>query len=97
MEDFDSGNNTAHIAVRNSLDMIRGSAPIFFLSKNTPDTVSRNPVPQARRWLHTPVHVRLLKYFRLLERSAVDICRPFLYAVLIVITFHNLEHNKKVG
>ena len=33
-------------------------------------------VPQAGRWLHTPVLVPLLKYFRLLAGSAVDICRP---------------------
>ena len=61
--------------------------PIFFLSKNTPDTVSCNPVPQAGRWLHTPVHVHLLKYFRLLVESAVDMCRPFLYTVLVVSVF----------
>ena len=41
-------------------------------------------VPQAGRWLHTPVHVHLLKYFRLLAGSAVDICRPFLYTVHVV-------------
>ena len=41
-------------------------------------------VPQAGRWLHTPVHVHLLKYFRLLVGSAVDICRPFLYTVHVV-------------
>ena len=29
----------------------------------------------------------LLKYFRLLVGSAVDICRPFLYAVLVVSVF----------
>lgn len=42
-------------------------------------------VPQAGRWLHTPVLVPLLKYFRLLVGSAVDICRPFLYTVLVVV------------
>ena len=42
-------------------------------------------VPQAGRWLHTPVHVHLLKYFRLLAGSAVDICRPFLYTVSVVV------------
>ena len=41
-------------------------------------------VPHAGRWLHTPVHVHLLKYFRLLAGSAVDICRPFLYTVHVV-------------
>ena len=41
-------------------------------------------VPQAGRWLHTPDHVHLLKYFRLLAGSAVDICRPFLYTVHVV-------------
>ena len=33
----------------------------------------------------TPVHVHLLKYFRLLVGSAVDICRPFLYTVHVVV------------
>ena len=37
--------------------------------------------------VYTPVHVRLLKYFRLLEGSAVDICRPFLYTILVVVAF----------
>ena len=37
--------------------------------------------------VYTPVHVRLLKYFRLLEGSALDICRPFLYTILVVVAF----------
>ena len=31
------------------------------------------------------LNVHLLKYFRLLEGSAVDICRPFPYTVLVVV------------
>ena len=68
-----------------SLGIVYDDKCIFFLSKNTPDTVSCNPVPQAGRWLHTPVHVHLLKYFRLLVGSAVDICHPFLYTVSVVV------------
>ena len=52
-------------------------------------------VPQAGRWLHTPVHVHLLKYFRLLAGSAVDICRPFLYTVLVVSVFSQPQFTTK--
>ena len=72
---MNDGNKTK-INLRNKSVFITGVAG--FIGSN---------LPQAGRWLHTPVHVRLLKYFRLLEGSAVDICRPFLYTILIVVAF----------
>ena len=46
--------------------------------------------PQIFKWALSPERShadRGLKYFRLLAESAVDICRPFLYTVLVVSVF----------
>ena len=46
--------------------------------------------PQIFKWALYPERSRAdrgLKYFRLLAESAVDMCRPFLYTVLVVSVF----------
>ena len=46
--------------------------------------------PQIFKWTLSPERShadRGLKYFRLLAESAVDMCRPFLYTVLVVSVF----------
>ena len=46
--------------------------------------------PQIFKWALSPERShadRGLKYFRLLAESAVDMCRPFLYTVLVVSVF----------
>ena len=46
--------------------------------------------PQIFKWALFPERShadRGLKYFRLLAESAVDVCRPFLYTVLVVSVF----------
>ena len=46
--------------------------------------------PQIFKWALSPERShadRGLKYFRLLAESAVDLCRPFLYTVLVVSVF----------
>ena len=52
-------------------------------------------VPQAGRWLHTPVHVHLLKYFRLLVGSAVDICHFPVYCSCCIWFIAVSVYNKK--
>ena len=55
--------------------------------------------PQIFKWALFPERSHAdhgLKYFRLLAESAVDICRPFLYTVLVVsVFFTNSAYNKK--
>ena len=58
--------------------------------------------PQIFKWALSPERShadRGLKYFRLLAESAVDICRPFLYTVLVVSVFSQpqLTTKKEIG
>ena len=54
--------------------------------------------PQIFKWALSPERShadRGLKYFRLLAEAAVDICHPFLYTVLIVSVFSQLQLTAK--
>ena len=54
--------------------------------------------PQILKWALSPERShadRGLKYFRLLAEAAVDICHPFLYTVLIVSVFSQLQLTAK--
>jgi len=58
--------------------------------------------PQIFKWTLSPERShadRGLKYFRLLAESAVDMCRPFLYTVLVVSVFSQpqLTTKKEIG
>ena len=58
--------------------------------------------PQIFKWTLSPErnHAdRGSKYFRLLAESAVDMCRPFLYTVLVVSVFSQppLTTKKEIG
>lgn len=58
--------------------------------------------PQIFKWALFPERSHAdhgLKYFRLLAESAVDVCRPFLYTVLVVSVFSQpqLTTKKEIG